>query len=277
MALRDQAISRGASILVFNPNDICELQEYNVRDMEAPETIAYVRSMADVIKADGVAAFPPITIRRSDDGKIAVMAGWCRRRAHALAMSEGADIKGIQCIDAGKKSKEEITLDILTSNTNLPLTAMAKATAVNRLIKGGLWSESEVATKTGWSVSTVRNLLALFEAPDEISRMVACGEVSATLATEIVKSNTPDEAVKKLKSAKETAAKAGKKKATKKDMKDDAEAKIPWKNYGPKLYTILNNIYECPVTNRAGLQEAIAAAGEVLAELEEKYPALKGE
>lgn len=49
MALRDQAISRGASILIFNPNDIMELPEYNVRNMEAPETIAYIRGMADAI------------------------------------------------------------------------------------------------------------------------------------------------------------------------------------------------------------------------------------
>jgi len=276
MALRDQAISRGASILVFNPNDICELPEYNVRNMEAPETTAYIRSMADVIIAEGNAAFPPITIRRSDDGVIAVMAGWCRRRAHVLAMSEGADIKGIQCIDAGKKSKEEITLDILTSNSGLPLSAIEKANAVARLQKF-LWSPTDIAKKTGWSISTVNNLIALHEAPDEISRMVACGEVSATLATEIVKSNTPDEAVKKLKSAVNTAEKSGKKKATKKDMKDDAEAKIPWKSYGPKLYLILNTIYECPVSDKGRLQDAIAQAGEILADIELAYPVLKGE
>jgi len=162
MALRDQAISRGASILIFNPNDIQELPKYNVRNMESPDTIAYIRGMADVIKSDGCAAFPPITIRRSEDGVIAVMAGWCRRRAHILAISEGADIKGIQCIDVGKKSKEEITLDILTSNSGLPLSAMEKAKAVKKL-QDFLWSPADIAKKTGWSVTTINNLIQLHD------------------------------------------------------------------------------------------------------------------
>jgi ParB-like chromosome segregation protein Spo0J len=244
--------------------------------MESPETSAYVRSMADAILANGVAAFPPITIRRSEDGQIAVMAGWCRRRAHVLAMSEGADIKGIQCIDAGKKSKDEIYLDVLTSNTQLPLTAMEKAKGVKALLNG-LWSPADISKKTGWSISTVNNLIALYDAPDEISQMVKDGVVSATFATEIVKSNTPDEAVRKLKSAANTAKESGKKKATKSDLKDATEKAIPWRNYGPKLYLILNTIYECPVSDRGRLQESIAAAGELLATIEEEYPALRGE
>ena len=276
MALRDQAISRGASILVFNPNDICELPEYNVRDMESIETVAYIRGMADVIKSEGNEAFPPITITQTSDGTIAVMAGWCRRRAHVLAMSEGADIKGIQCIAAGKKSKEDVTLDILTSNSGLPLSAIEKSNAVARLQKF-LWTPADIAKKTGWSISTINNLIALHEAPDEISRMVTCGEVSATLATEIVKSNTPDEAVKKLKSAVDTAEKSGKKKATKKDMKDAAEKGISWRKYGPQMYKLLNDIYECPVSDRVRLLERISAAGELLTDIETQYPALKGE
>jgi ParB-like chromosome segregation protein Spo0J len=276
MALRDQAISRGASILIFNPSDVMELPEYNFRNMESPETIAYVRSMADAILSNGVAAFPPITIRRSEDGQIAVMAGWCRRRAHILAMSEGADIKGIQCIDAGKKSKDEIYLDVLTSNTQLPLTAMEKAKGVKALLNG-LWTPADIAKKTGWSISTVSNLIALYDAPDEISQMVQDGVVSATFATEIMKSNTPDEAVKKLKSAANTAKDAGKKKATRKDLKDATEKGISWKAYGPKMYKLLSDIYECPVSDRGRLQNAIAAAGELLATLEEEYPALRVE
>lgn len=226
--------------------------------------------------SNGVAAFPPITIRRSEDGQIAVMAGWCRRRAHVLAMSEGADIKGIQCIDAGKKSKDEIYLDVLTSNTQLPLTAMEKAKGVKALLNG-LWNPADIAKKTGWSISTVNNLIALYDAPDEISQMVQDGVVSATFATEIVKSNTPDEAVKKLKSAANTAKDAGKKKATKKDLKDATEKTINYKKFGPQMFKVLTDIYECPVSDRGRLQNAIAAAGELLATLEEEYPALRGE
>jgi len=276
MALRDQAISRGASILIFNPNDIIELPDYNTRNMDSPETVAYIQSMADAIIENGNEAFPPITIVQSDDGKIAVMAGWCRRRAHVLAMEQGAPIKGIACLAAGKKSKEEITLDILTSNSGLPLSAMERAKAVKKL-QSYLWSPADIAKKTGWSVSTVNNLIALYDAPDEIQNMVNCGQVSATFATEIVKSNSPDEAVKKLKSAADTAEKSGKKKATKKDLKDATEKAVNYKKFGPQMYKLLSDIYECPVSDRGRLQNAIAAAGELLATMEDEYPALRAE
>jgi len=275
MALRDQAISRGASILIFDPHDIIEIEAFNTRNMESLDTVTYIRGMADAIKENGNEAFPPITITQEGD-KIAVMAGWCRRRAHILAMDEGAPIKGIACLAAGKKSKEEITLDILTSNSGLPLSAMERAKAVKKL-QSYLWSPADIAKKTGWSVSTVNNLITLYDAPDEIQNMVNCGQVSATFATEIVKSNTPDEAVKKLKSAADTAEKSGKKKATKKDLKDATEKGISWKLEGPKMFKILTDIYECPISDRGKLQNAIAAAGELLAEIEDRYPALRAD
>jgi len=270
MALRDQAISRGASILIFNPSEIHELPEYNFRDMESPETIEYIRSMANVIKEEGVAAFPPITIRRSEDGKIAVMSGWCRRRAHVLAMSEGADIKGIQCIDAGKKSKDEIYLDILTSNTNLPLTAMEKAKGVKALTKG-LWSIADIAKKTGWSVSTVNNLLTLYDAPDTILDMVKSGTVSATYATQIVKEKGPEEAEKILTETAESNKKTvGKKKVTKADVEKVKNKGVNWGVYGPKCYDKLTEIYELPITKRREcLDDLIASAGEILSDIEE--------
>jgi len=275
MALRDQAISRGASILIFDPRDIAEIETFNTRNMESPETIAYIRGMADAIKENGNESFPPITITQEGD-QIAVMAGWCRRRAHILAMDEGAPIKGIACLAAGKKTKEDVTLDILTSNSGLPLSAMERAKAVKRLTSF-LWTPADIAKKTGWSISTVNNLIALYDAPDEIQNMVNCGQVSATFATEIVKSNPPDEALKKLKSAADTAEKAGKKKATKKDLQNVAEKGVSWKKYGPQLYKILNAIYECPVSDRSKLQEKIAAAGELLADMETQYPNLREE
>jgi len=193
----------------------------------------------------------------------------------------GVEIEAVRakyqaCIDAGKKSKDEIYLDVLTSNTQLPLTAMEKAKGVKALLNG-LWSPADIAKKTGWSISTVNNLIALYDAPDEISQMVQAGVVSATFATEIVKSNTPDEAVKKLKSAANTAKDAGKKKATKKDLKDATEKTINYKKFGPQMFKVLTDIYECPVSDRGRLQNAIAAAGELLSTLEEEYPALRVE
>lgn len=269
MALRDQAISRGVSTLIFDPRQIEEIPEFNTRDMDSPATIEYIRGMADAIIANGNEEFPPITIIQHGD-KIAVMAGWCRRRAHILAMDEGAPIKGIACFSAGKKKPEDITLDILTSNSGLPLTAMERAKAIKRLLSF-LWTPADIAKKTGWSVSTVSNLIALHDAPDSIIDMVNSGQVSATLATELVKSKGAEEAEKMLKSATDTAEKAGKVKTTKKDLQGVKEKSVSWKKFGPLCYQKLNEIYELPISKRLDhLDNLIASAGDLLSEVEDE-------
>jgi len=268
MALRDQAISRGASILIFNPNEIIEIGTFNTRDMNSPETVSYIRGMADAIKENGNEAFPPITITQEGD-QIAVMAGWCRRRAHILAMNEGAPIKGIACLAAGKKKQDEITLDILTSNSGLPLSAMEKAKAVKRL-QSFLWTPSDIARKTGWSLTTINNLITLHDSPDAILDMVKSGQVSATLATKLVKEKGANAAQAELESAIDTSTKAGKKKATQADLGRVKEVSVSWKIQGPKCYALLKAIYETPAMQKDLLWKRIAEAGELLAELDEK-------
>ena len=143
MAVRDLAISRGASVLMFDPNTICENPQDNTRDMQSASTLQHIREMADSIKENGNELFPPITIYQEGD-KLFVSSGWCRRRAHSLAMSEGAPIKGIACLSTTRKKQEDITLQILSSNDGLPLTALEKAKAVNRLIAFS-WNPADIA------------------------------------------------------------------------------------------------------------------------------------
>jgi len=167
--LKELAVGRGGDTYLFNPEDIHELDGYNVRDMDSPETTAHIRSMADAIKVGGTAAFPPITIGQVE-GKIYVYAGYCRRRAFILAKQEGAPIKGILAV-ANTQSDEDRTVDLLTSNNGLPLTPMEKAKAVKRLLMFS-WTPAEVANRLGISISSVGNLIALLNAPAEIKKMV---------------------------------------------------------------------------------------------------------
>lgn len=177
--LKELAVGRGGDTYIFNPEDINEIQDYNVRDMNSAETTAHIRSMADAIKAGGTSAFPPITIGQVD-GKIYVYSGYCRRRAFILAKNEGAPIKGILAV-ANTQSDEDRTVDLLTSNNGLPLTPMEKAKAVKRLLMFS-WTPAEVASRLGISISSVGNLIALLNAPTEIKQLVEDGRVSATTA-----------------------------------------------------------------------------------------------
>ena len=268
MAVRDLAISRGASTLIFNPNIIEEVPEYNTRDMESEATKNHIREMANFIIENGNDAFPPIRIHQEND-KVVLIEGWCRRRAHILAMSEGAPIKGILCLTSTKRKPDEVTLNILSSNDGLPLTALEKAKAVKKL-QSFLWTPADIAKKTGWSISTVNNLITLHDSPDAILGMVKSGQVSATLATKLVKEKGADAAQAELESAIETSAKAGKKKATQGDLDRVKEKSVPWKKFGPLCHKKLTEIYELPVVRRReSLDDLIASAGELLSDIDD--------
>ena len=266
MAVRDLALSRGASTLIFDPLLIQENPSDNTRDMSSESTIAHIREMANSIKDNGNESFPPITIYQEGEN-IYVMAGWCRRRAHILAMEEGAPVKGILCLNVQRKKPEDLALSILSSNDGLPLTAIEKAAAVKRL-QSFMWTAAEIAKRTGWSLSTVNNLIALHDAPDAIIDMVKDGSVSATLATKLVKEKGADAAEKELKSVKNLQQEA--KKITQKDL-DKKPAKFNWDKWGLQCYQLLSKIYELPVTKRKDhLDNLIAEAGQLCEQIEDR-------
>jgi ParB family transcriptional regulator, chromosome partitioning protein len=181
--LKDLAVGSKDAFL-FDPEMIEEKESYNVRDMSSPETQAHIRRMADAIHAGGTASFPPITVHQ-EDGKIYVVSGYCRRRAHILARKEGSPIKGILAI-ANNQDEAERTLDLLNSNDGLPLTPLEQAKAVQRLLSFD-WSVVEIAKRRGWSVSHVSDLILLLKAPLKIKDMVQKGDVSATTAIRTIR------------------------------------------------------------------------------------------
>jgi len=266
MAVRDLALSRGASTLIFDPLLIQEHLNDNTRDMESESTITHIREMANAIKDNGNDLFPPITIYQEGEN-IYVMAGWCRRRAHILAMEEGAPVKGILCLTVTKKKPEDLALSILTSNDGLPLTAIEKSKAVKRL-QSFMWTPQEIAKRTGWSLSTVNNLIALHDAPESIIDMVKDGSVSATLAIKVV-AEKGDDAEGVLKDAVANAKKSGKSKATAKDV-GKKPAKFDWNNkWGLQCFQLLSKIYELPVAKRKDyLDNLIAEAGHLCEQIE---------
>lgn len=222
MALKDITIKRRDMILV-DPRALTELPEYNSRNMSAPETFEHIRKMANAMKENGVANFPPITISQEKDGNTYLYAGYCRRRAALLAIEEGAPLIGLWAI-ANNQTAEERILDLLTSNDGLPLTMLEKANVVNRLIAFE-WTVPMIAQKLGVSAKAVYDLVSLTQVPEEVKVLVADGKVSATLAVETVKEN-PDTAAEKLKGAVDTAEAEGKTKATRKHMADPAGDKL---------------------------------------------------
>lgn len=238
--------SRAGDMYLIDPEKIEEKPGYNTRDMASEDTQAHIRKMADAIKENGTGSFPPITVGQ-EDGKIFVYAGHCRRRAHILAKEEGAPVKGILCIadtdSRGKpRSEEQRTLDLIDSNDILLLKPIEQAKALQRLINFK-WTISEIAKRRGVSPQTISNILAVLDLPAPAAEMVDKGQVAATLAVETIRKKGALIGSDKLKSAVETAKKAGKTHATKKHLpKDPPKKTIDWSIWGPKLLTSLEEV-----------------------------------
>jgi len=207
--LRSLAISRGKGTLIFSPELIQEEEGANYRDMESPETQAHIEKMVAVINAVGTDPFPAITIYRKD-GIPYVRAGWCRRRAHAIAK------KGILCIPS-EMGEIEATLDVLNSNDNLPLKPMEVAKALKHLVDLQC-TITEIAKSRGVTPTAISNLLALLDLPAPAAQMVQNNEISATFAIETVRKDGAIFGTEKLRDAVENAKEQGKDHATKKHL-----------------------------------------------------------
>lgn len=257
----EACIGRGGDSFLFDPEQIHEREGYNCRNMDATETVNRIRKMADAIHAGGTAAFPPITVCQ-EEGRIFVIAGYCRRRAFILAKQEGAPIKGILAI-ANTQKEDERTLDLLNSNDGLPLTPLEKAKAVKRLIDFR-WTSQEIARRRGVSVTAINNLLALLDAPADVVQMVEAGEVSATLAVNTVRQEGTLLAGPKLADAVKVAKEKGKSKATTKHVAA-SRPRTDWEAQARRLKTAL-----ALIVHAAGVQAqqaAIDQAAQLLGEL----------
>lgn len=250
--------TRAGEVIMLDPELIGEKPGYNIRDMESPATQQYIRQMVDSIHASGTAAFPEITVRQ-EDNQIYVVRGHCRLRAFRLAKKEGAEVKGIRAIASTLKSETDYALDLLNSNDGLPLTPLEKAKVIKRLTAFE-WTVPEIAKRRGVTPQTILNMLALLEAPADVSALVESGKVSATLAVSTVRKEGSLYAGDTLQKAVDNAKSKGKARATAKHL--PATATVDWKAYGPKLKTALTTIVNA--RGNAAQQEAIDQAAILL-------------
>lgn len=220
MKIRDLAKGRGAETFYLDLDSIIIDEGYNVRKLDTPEVQAHIRNMADSIKENGVLSFPPVGVFKDAEDKIHLVTGHCRLAAHKIAASEGCELRGILAI-ANNQSEQDRQLDLLNSNSGLNLTQLEQAEVIKRLLAFG-WTQAQIAKKHGKSQTAVANLVAILEAPESVKEMIQSGAVSATLASETLKSD-PENAEKKITNAVKKAKDSGKSRATKKDIEEDID------------------------------------------------------
>lgn len=168
--------------------DLHVIHGFNPR-IESARLRAYIRSLANKIKANGFYDHKPLSVYGQLVGKkpmLIVHDGHCRLAAVKLAISEGANIEDLPVVIQDRSSTEEdLLVGMVNSNDGEPLSALERAIVCKRLINFG-WAKRKIAEAIDKTEDYVDKLLILSGAPVEIREMVENGQVSAALATQTV-------------------------------------------------------------------------------------------
>lgn len=204
-----------------DPAKIVFEEGFNLRE-EGPELDAHIERLYQAMKQG--AFIPPVDVSVVN-GQIIARDGHCRTRA-ALRVKAELPEYTLECRQLRGNEVDAVLHMLGTGSGGKPLSPLEQGKGFLRLVKMGL-KPTEIAAKLGVHRSTVDNCVALAEAPVEVHKMVASGEVSSTVATIAVKNGT--EGVEALKNAVEENRKSEqpKKKITAKVLAGTAAAKRP--------------------------------------------------
>lgn len=156
---------------------------------------------------------PPLEVMARDEGGVWVVEGHRRRRCYARCAEAGKPVDRIHIMPFSGNDVQRLAR-IMTSNNQLPLSAIEQAAVIQELHNAFNQSTSEIAKLVNKSVPTVEKLLALSMANHDVQQVVKAGEVSVAVAVERVKEHG-ERAGEVLEQDKAKAAAAGKKKVTK--------------------------------------------------------------
>jgi ParB family transcriptional regulator, chromosome partitioning protein len=210
--LKTIAVGR-SDIHKVDPRKLFVKPGWNGRDMDDPENLEYIEELALSIAENGVQQ--PLTCMW-ENGKAWVTDGHMRLRATLLAIERGAEVVAIP-IKAEERYGNEAdrVFSQIVRNSGKRFSAMEQARIYKRLLDMG-WQVTDIATKSGVSISRVSQMLSLLNLPEEVKHMVTSGQVSASLARQtMAEYKTDDEGVKTLQDGIVLAKKKGKNRVTK--------------------------------------------------------------
>lgn len=214
-------LSGGSKFDTFNIQvaDLVVDPSFNLRRRK-PAWLEHVREIANSMKPPGsfIRSFP-LTVRMRD-GRAMIRDGHARYAAVLLANEEGAEIISIPVVQVPKGTNEEDDVLLMLQSgttTGMKLEPLEQAEGVKRLLANG-WSEEKITGRMGRTRQWLANLLTLAEAPSDVQAMVDAGEVAATEAVKVVRSNGAD-ASATLVAAREHAQASGKTRVTAKNIR----------------------------------------------------------
>ena len=219
--LKTLAESRSA-LLNFDPRKLQIMPGLNGRDLSTPENVEHVEWLCASIMENGFLPSHPIEIFQ-DEGGVFVTSGHCRHAAVMMAIARGTDIRTVPCVPERRGTSEfERILHQSLDNSGKRLTPLEEGGNIKRALNLGA-TIKQIAKMLNKSETHVTNALDLQAAPIEVQEMVRQGEISATLATKVIR-RQGKEGVAAIKAAVSGAKAKGKAKATEKHIEAAGEA-----------------------------------------------------
>jgi ParB family chromosome partitioning protein len=216
-AAMKEADAKSSDLWMVPYDEIKVAEGFNVRSHDKGYE-EHIDWLADQMVKHGYDRSKPMTGYVVEGNKVYITDGHSRHAAVAKAIARGAKIERIPVITHPPgTSPEDLVASLVTANSGRPLQPFEVATVCKRLMGYGL-DEKTVAQRLGYTVPYVKDLLGLLAAPKAVREMVTKGEVSATLATKVIKEHG-SKAAKVLKDAASAAKAAGKEKVTGKHVK----------------------------------------------------------
>lgn len=207
---------RSDSTYFVDPRKLEVDPAYNIR-VRTPDYLAYIRQLADDMKAHGYDPAQPVSaIVASRDGEdvLIIRAGNTRREAALLAISEGADFEMIPVIIRPKTDNDiDQTVDLVRSNNGRPLTTYELAIVVKRLVNKEL-NDAEIGRLLGLTPTYVAGLTLLASVPNKLAMLVVESKVSAAMVIDLVRQHGNQKALEIVTASLAKASAQGKAKVT---------------------------------------------------------------
>ena len=180
------SLSQGRTdVFRVDPRQLHIKDGWNKRDMNDPANIEHIDQLAKSIAEVGVKE--PLTVYW-EDGKAFIENGECRWRGAIRAIEVyKADVKTIPVKGGDRYANEaDRTFSQILLNSGKPFSQLEQAKVFKRLLDLG-WQQNDIASKAGISAGRVSQILNLLTLTEPIKAMVTAGNVSASMAVQIVK------------------------------------------------------------------------------------------
>lgn len=180
---RDMPGVKKSDLFRVDPRIIEEEEGFNLRDYEDADVIAHIEGFARAYMAGQ--HVPPLLLRTSNDGRVLVVEGHCRRRGAMLAIERGADIKYLDALPFRGNDAERVHV-MIKSAEGLKLKPLEIAFGYLRLRRFGN-NNVEIARDQGVTPARVEQLLLLATANSDVHQQIKSGRVAVEAAIEAVR------------------------------------------------------------------------------------------